>query len=130
MSKSGAAIPHLGFPAIDADHQAFYALLEKVGEAGDDFPVLFAELLAATEKHFSYENSLMDRYGLGARDEHQAEHRRLLNEFTQINRRVARGLHPLGRAYVRERLPQWFVQHLGGLDSALVADLKQRQIQE
>jgi hemerythrin len=58
--------------------------------------------------------------------EHRGEHRRVLAELRTLGQRAAAGRLALGRAYVRERLPDWFALHAATMDSALAAHLKER----
>ena len=65
--------------------------------------------------------------GFSALDEHKSEHARLLSELRQFKRGIDRGMLAFARAYLRDRLPQWFELHVQTLDSALVAYLKQQE---
>lgn len=126
MFEFNAAVPRLGFDPVDQDHRAFFELLEVVNQSDKAaFAERFAQLLALTEAHFDQENALMDQSGFAGTAEHQAEHARLLSEMRQVYQRVAGGRQMMGRAYARERLPQWFSQHIGSMDSMLVAHLLQ-----
>lgn len=117
----------LGHDAMDATHHVFIELVNDLDMADDDeFTRLFAELVAHTKTHFASENELMEASRFPAIGEHKGEHDRVLGEMVQFGERVRRGLVPLGRAYVRERLPEWFRFHASTMDSALAAHLAAR----
>jgi len=118
----------LGLESMDATHREFAALVNRLAEAGSgEFGVLFAELIEHTRAHFAAESVLMEASGFPARAEHEGEHARVLGEMEQIGRRVQRGVLAFGRAYVRERLPEWFALHLASMDAALTVHLARQR---
>ncbi|MGY6274348.1 bacteriohemerythrin [Methylomonas sp. MgM2] len=120
-----ASLNLVGYPAIDSDHQEFVSLLNQLDGADNaDFPALFRQLFEHTEHHFAMENQLMADYQFPAETEHKGEHVRVLGEFKQFKTRVDKGMIDFGRAFVRERLPQWFLLHTTTMDSALAAHLR------
>jgi len=115
----------VGYPAIDGDHREFVTLLNQLDEASNaDFPLLFKQLFEHTEQHFTMENQLMSGYAFPAETEHKGEHQRVLGEFKQFQSRIDKGMIAFGRAFVKERLPQWFLLHVTTMDSALAAHIK------
>jgi hemerythrin-like metal-binding protein len=115
----------LGVPDMDATHEAFIRLLNRLDAApNSEFPALFARLLEHTQAHFEDEEARMQRCAFPATTEHSHEHRRILGELAQIRRQVDKGLVSFGRAYVREGLPGWFRLHAATMDSALAAHWK------
>ncbi len=117
-----------GCDTLDQDHEIFMSLLDKLGESDNaDFPAVFNELYAHVEQHFERENLLMADSAYPAAGEHRGEHGRVLAEFKQFKTRVDKGLIAFGRAFVKERLPAWFVLHASTMDSALAAHLRQRE---
>jgi len=115
-----------GLASIDETHQEFVELVNQLDATQDkaEFIQLFAELVAHTEAHFQRENQLMDDSGFPAIAEHKGEHQRVLSEMEQFYKRSQRGLTPLGRAYIRDRLPEWFNLHLQTMDRALVVHIQ------
>ena len=112
---------------MDDTHRAFVDLVNDLAAAdATRFADLFVELVAHTRAHFGRENELMEISRFPARSEHLGEHERILGEMVQFGERVKRGLVPLGRAYVKERLPEWFRFHAATMDSALAAHLNSR----
>lgn len=115
----------LGHAEMDETHREFVALVNALdGVADGEFRRRFTELCAHTAGHFAREEALMDETRFPSAAEHKDEHRKVLGEMEQFRRRVERGVLPLGRAYVRERLPEWFALHAATMDSALAAHLK------
>jgi len=118
----------LGLEEIDVKHREFAALLNALSVAkGCDFVHLFTTLFDHTERHFAQEKGLMEQSGFPAIGEHVAEHQRILGELNQCKRKVCKGEISFARAYVTDRLPEWFRLHIATMDSALAFHLKQRE---
>lgn len=114
----------LGHEAIDGMHGEFEALLKKLALADkENFVLLFTELVSHTQHHFEEEKRLMDESRFSAKQEHLGEHTKVLGELSQLNKRVMAGNTMMAKAYVRERLPEWFALHSSTMDSALVCAL-------
>ena len=114
-----------GNTLIDNDHDEFITLLNQLDSANNSkFPALFQQLYEHTEHHFERENQLMSQFSFPAEGEHKGEHLRVLGEFKQFKSRVDKGLITFGRAFVKDRLPEWFRLHVTTMDSALVAHIK------
>ncbi len=115
----------VGYDPIDQDHAEFIGFLNQLDTASnDDFPRLFRQLHEHTEQHFDRENRLMKEFAFPAESEHNAEHQRVLQEFGQFKACVDRGMVSLGRAFVRECLPQWFEMHVATMDSVLAVYIR------
>ncbi|MGR8929683.1 MAG: bacteriohemerythrin [Gammaproteobacteria bacterium] len=120
-----AAVSQVGYSAIDSDHQEFVSLINQLDSASNgDFPALFKQLFEHTERHFAMENQLMADYDFPAETEHRGEHVRVLGEFKQFQSRVDKGMIAFGRAFIKERLSQWFLLHITTMDSALAAHMR------
>ena len=116
---------HLGLAEMDETHREFAELVNTLAEAkGKAFEGLFNQLCDHTQQHFQNEKELMLQSPFPAFAEHEAEHQRILGELAQYRRRVNKGAIPFARAYVTERLPEWFHLHLATMDSALAFHLK------
>lgn len=116
----------LGVDSMDDTHQEFIELVNQLGAAGDKatFVSLFAELVEHTKAHFAAENKLMAETGFPAILEHEADHLRVLGQLHRFAQKVAAGSTMMGRAYVKEQLPDWFNLHAATMDSALAAHIK------
>ncbi|KJV07142.1 bacteriohemerythrin [Methylocucumis oryzae] len=114
----------VAYTAIDEDHAEFINLLNALDMATNaDFPALFQHLYEHTEQHFERENVLMTRSAYAGITDHKAEHQRVLGEFKQFKSRVDKGLISFGRAFIKDRLPQWLVLHVTTMDTALATHL-------
>lgn len=112
----------LGVPAIDRNHREFVELVNRMAEAGSAaFAYLFYEMVQHTHAHFAAEEVMMRETGFSATEEHRHEHRRVLAEMDWLCTRLQQGQVAMARAYVAERLPDWFRQHALTMDSALAA---------
>ncbi len=116
---------HLGIPAMDVVHAEFAVLVNRLAEAeGEAFTALFPELVAHTRAHFAAEEDLMRRTHFPGRQEHLTEHGRVLGEMERFAERLAGGKTIFARAYVEDRIPDWFAAHTQTLDYALAVYLK------
>lgn len=117
----------VGVTFIDADHEDFLTLLNAAAAASDaDFPTCFEALAHHTREHFAREEALMDETGFFAVDIHKREHARVLAEVEHFAEHLERGNLAFVRAFVAERLPDWFLQHRNTMDQATAAFAMQR----
>jgi hemerythrin len=118
----------LGVPAMDRSHRELVDLLNRMDESSNAaFAYLFPDLLQHTRAHFAVEEVLMRDSAFPAESEHKAEHARILVELQGFAQRVAEGRLSLARAFVHERIPGWFANHLDTMDGALAAHLSSRR---
>lgn len=109
---------------MDQIHAEFIRLLNALeGADKKSFMTDFPELVRHTEAHFSFEEEQMNKTGFSSTPEHVADHQRILGELHRFEKRVVKGSVTLARAYIAERLPDWFRQHAATMDSALAAHL-------
>lgn len=119
----------LGVDDMDSTHLQFIYLVNQLYMADKtDFCSLFDDLVKHTEIHFNAENTLMKSSGFPASSEHMDEHLRVLGELHRIDRLVKDGSITIARAYIKDRLPEWFNLHAMTMDSALAAHLKSTDI--
>ncbi|MBI5330160.1 MAG: hemerythrin domain-containing protein [Betaproteobacteria bacterium] len=115
----------LGVEEMDATHREFTALVGLLTDCDDtDFAGLFGKLLEHCRAHFTNEGRLMRISRFPALNEHEGEHHRVYGDLVQMHRAVQRGRIALPRAFVKQGLEEWFVQHLATMDAALAAHLK------
>lgn len=123
------AIDTLSIPVyhtdIDKIHQELAELVLSLEKAPDrEFVDLYATLIRHTESHFFHEEQLIRESAFPHHAEHLAEHRQMLHEMKQFQQRIERGLLPLARAYVEQRLLERFNLHITRMDSLLAAYLR------
>ncbi len=116
----------LRFPEMDETHREFVALLVCAQQAPDgELQQRLEALLEHTRRHFEHESRMMRACGLSSREEHEAEHRRILAELAQMRTRAQGGRTALVRAYLTEAIPDWFRTHLATMDSELAGKYRQ-----
>jgi hemerythrin len=114
----------LNHPAIDTLHEEMTTLLEAAIAAPDSTLLnALTGLQRHCEHHFAQEESLMTDQHFAGYNEHRHEHQQLLAEFNSMVNAVTRGRHRLARAWLNERLPEWFHLHVANLDGLLVSFL-------
>ena len=111
---------------MDETHEAFIDLINTMITTSDkqQFINQYEQLIDHTKQHFQREEEKMLETGFPATGEHQADHRRVLNELAGFQRSLQRGRIQLVRTFVKERLPEWFTLHLATMDAALAAHIK------
>lgn len=119
----------LGVGEMDDTHKELVDLLSALdGASGANFVALFDKLVGHTEEHFANESRLMNASSCPARQEHEADHRRVLAELKQFQLHMRKGRTSFAREYLRNRLPEWFEMHLATMDSVLSAHLQRTPI--
>ena len=115
----------LAHAELDSTHHSFVKLLNQtVAASKDQFVAQLQQLLEHTQQHFAQEEQLMQASKFPSLVEHQAEHQRVLGELQQLTTRAQQGRSTLlARAYVQDKLPEWFNLHTTTMDSALTAYL-------
>lgn len=115
----------LGREDMDDTHREMIRLINVAIEADNaNFAAAYRALVEHTNVHFAHESDLMQTHADPARKEHEHQHAKLLGELAGISRRVVKGQYKFARAFLRERLPEWFVIHAASMDSMLAAHLK------
>jgi hemerythrin len=111
---------------VDDMHQEFAQLVNALADAnGNGFVEQFSRLYDHCQAHFAREKELMEASQYAALAEHDSEHQRILGEMKQYQRKVNKGAISFARAYVKDRLPEWFQLHLTTMDSALAHHLSE-----
>lgn len=112
---------------MDEMHLDFAQLINELADAkGNQFVELFGRLYEHCQAHFDREKELMSASVYPSLAEHDSEHQRILGELKQYQRKVNKGAITFARAYVKDRLPEWFQLHLTSMDSALAHHLNQK----
>ena len=118
----------LNIPTIDAKHDEFLELLEKIKKADkNSFHTLFQEMIEHTKEHFSYEESLMDKYEFYGKSEHIEEHHKLLEEMEYFYEKSQK-MMMFGKSYINDYAHEKFYRHIINIDSQFAMFLKGKNI--
>jgi hemerythrin len=111
----------LGIPEMDDAHKELFYMLAQLQDAADeDFASGSQELMRALEADLRAENELMARHAYAQRDEHTAEHARIVACL-----RHAIGSDDSARSRRALRLlAVWLQAHMDTMDAALARALK------
>ena len=121
----------LDLSIMDDTHKEFLDFYTKLLSADDEsFPVIFEEFVIHTSEHFLNEDKLMEESKFPAIKEHRGEHQRVLNELKYFQEKVRSKKYSFARFYIKDKIPDWFRQHLATMDSALAFHLKQTGMAE
>ena len=107
----------VGIDFIDADHQQSITLLAELqGLVASDQPRTAAiekldELIEFSEQHFRLEERLMKENNYREFAQHQAIHKKLLQQTAELRERLASGTTDIGPE-VMDFLKEWLMRHI------------------
>lgn len=123
QAVSWSPVMSLGVPALDDAHKALLEELTRLADASDEqFADGFLALVAALERDFRDEETLMEQIDFPALRSHREQHARVLSGLHHVAPSVMQGDFAAGREATR-LLPQWFLFHLSTMDVALAVAL-------
>ncbi|HSM94004.1 MAG TPA: hemerythrin family protein [Anaeromyxobacteraceae bacterium] len=121
----------LGIPELDAQHRELFRRIDLLVEAmmqrrgPDALASLFDFLGQYVYEHFSAEEALMRQHGYPHLPEHQAEHKRFIEDLRALQREyTAEGATALLLVKVNGRVSQWLAEHIARTDKAFGAHVK------
>lgn len=110
----------VGIASIDSRHTEFWDLYLALKASGKDhFIDLFESMIEHTKSHFAEEEADMETIVYASLNEHKQEHAKALEEMNYFLEKAKGNKLMFARAYVNERLENWFRQHLLNMDSDL-----------
>jgi hemerythrin-like metal-binding protein len=116
----------VGVDSIDKRHEEFYELYETLKNAPDsEFSDAFDAVILHTQSHFAEEEADMDLIVYPNKAEHKQEHQKALEEMNYFRGKVSSGKPMFAKAYVKDRLADWFRNHLLNMDSDLARVITQ-----
>jgi hemerythrin-like metal-binding protein len=119
----------LEHPQIDREHQALFAMAEKLHQAmldGSGAAVLrdlLARLINYTQVHFSHEEALMRQHAYPGIDAHVAEHRKLAEQVVELQRKHAAGKLTLTMETM-QFLRDWLDHHIKRSDHLVAQHIR------
>lgn len=115
----------VGVEQIDSRHEEFYALYDTLKAASDaEFLTCFESVIDHTRNHFAEEERDMEGLEYPNKAEHRAEHQKALEEMGYFYEKAKNGRAVFAKAYVKDRLGDWFRNHLLNMDSDLARVMK------
>jgi len=120
----------VGVDEIDEDHRKLVGIFNilnhavTAGDAPDYLAAVLEELINCTVWHFSHEERLMLKYGYEGMEEHQAEHRELVDSARQLQQEILRAEKPVADEEI-VFLERWLTEHILTFDMRLGAYLSQ-----
>lgn len=116
----------LGVLEMDLEHKKFCVDLSELLKANsDNFIELFEKLYEHTLEHFRGEEQKMLECKYTSYAEHKSEHDKIVGELTIFLKKSKNGNTIMAKAYIKDRLPQWFELHLATMDSSLAQKIKE-----
>lgn len=110
----------VGVDSIDQRHEEFYVLYDTLKNATDnEFLEAFDAVILHTQGHFAEEEADMGSVVYPNKAEHKQEHQKALDEMNYFREKASSGKLMFAKAYVKDRLGDWFRTHLLNMDSDL-----------
>jgi len=113
---------------IDEDHRKLVGIFNilnhaiKDGESPAYLRAVLEELINCTVWHFSHEERLMLKYAYDEMEEHQTEHRELVQNAKELQQEILQSDQPMADEHI-EFLEHWLTQHILATDMRLGAYL-------
>lgn len=126
---------NVGHPEIDADHRYLIHLINTVElvlrfpENPEHMKLAFDELEHYAAEHFAREEKIQISWGYSHYDEHQQEHRRLLESLSLLRRMMEKAMAETSppadalrehSGYVTDFLRKWLVDHVMKTDLKMI----------
>jgi len=112
--------PVLGLASVDRAHRTLLNALAELAQVSDqEFARGYPLLVAAIERDFREEETLMEKIGLGSYKAHLEQHGRVLSALHHAAARVLEGDFGPGREAVG-LLSQWLLIHIPAMDKDLI----------
>lgn len=116
--------PSAGFLDLEQNHRDLTALMVIAADAEEaEFAQAFFELTEFAALRFAEEEAAMAARQDPLASAHARQHRWILGLLAKLRGRVEQGRFTAPRAYVRERLPRWLLQHALSMDAQLATHL-------
>lgn len=114
----------IGHAAIDAEHQALFALAREFGAATDQKTLqgLFMRLYKHTREHFAQEESLMREINYPEYRAHMEQHNRMIGQLNDISLQI--GKNQYDHAALESWINDWVVKHIAYADTRLESYVK------
>jgi hemerythrin-like metal-binding protein len=121
----------VGHGEIDRQHQVLIGIANRLNAAmhaghGREIagPIL-NELVNYTLSHFDFEEKLMDKHAYAGRNQHAAEHKKLIADVSKFKKQFDSGSGGISielMGFIRD----WLVNHILKVDKALASELSRR----
>ena len=96
----------------DKEIKILEKLLKKL-EMNEDYAKEYQEFLDDVKNHFSFEESLMQKYDFFAYIPHKMEHDKIINELEELQNKDIKTL----KQYFYERFLPWLDNHINTMDT-------------
>ncbi len=107
----------LGVPAIDREHLAIDALLERATASTDtELPLLLGRIAETVADHFEHEERLMENEHVPVLECHRAQHAMILNEIKRMQQAAPLAKPSDLRLLMTMILPQLIDSHVASID--------------
>jgi len=122
----------VGVDAIDRDHQVLIGLTNKVAQTGVDAAILnnvIWDLIDYTRYHFGREEALMKVCGYPNLEEHQAQHKMLIERATELAEKWYASKNDDILHDLRTFLKTWWLAHIVNVDTTIAAYAKGKDME-
>ncbi|WP_072679557.1 bacteriohemerythrin [Arcobacter sp. LA11] len=121
----------LDIDVMDKHHKDFIEIFINLDFKNDETLMKdINSIILQTITHFSDEEELMEKYLYPRVTEHKEEHDKILYELKYFYNKAN---NPFGKkllkSFCKERLPQWFEDHIISMDSDLAQVIKNKKME-
>jgi hemerythrin len=122
----------LGHPQIDREHEALFALGEKLldamhnGGGKEVLRGLFDRVITYTQVHFAHEEALMNQHLYPGTDIHMAEHQKLVAQVTEFYKKFEADQLAITTETL-QFLRNWLDHHIRQSDQLVVVHIRRRE---
>ena len=108
--------------AIDSQHKNLIDIINKLhfslqkGESKLVLGEIFLDLKEYADKHFKYEEHLLEKYDISSKESHAKEHNELLDKVYELNNDFVEQNNYLIGVEVIMFLKNWLINHIQGTD--------------
>ena len=113
----------VGIDSIDEQHKILINMINslheafKSGNVQKNLESRFDYLYVYINKHFTYEEALLEQYGYTESHKHKEEHSRLINKLNVVHKKMKEG-HIMAALELADFLKEMFTEHLLEQDMA------------
>ena len=122
----------LAHPQIDREHEALFAVAEKVlhalgnGNAKEEVRDLFDRLINYVQVHFAHEEAMMNQHLYPGTGVHMGEHRKLIAQLMEFYKQFEADKLAIDTETL-QFLRNWLDHHIRQSDQLLVVHMRRRE---
>jgi hemerythrin-like metal-binding protein len=108
----------VGIESIDEQHKKLINMIKNLydalanGRVSDVMDEIFSGMFDYTDQHFSYEETLFDKYDYPDAEAHKEEHAELHRQLVKLKNDIYSGDHFMSEVLLLKFLEDWLINHI------------------